>query len=272
MDWPHLAEAVSDCIALVLALRLLALKLHTVYRVFCLFLIFEVAASGVALWIQLANPHAVDYRIVWLGFAPVGWILYVALIYTLLKALLEKFPGILNFSRKVLHFSFAAAAVIGVATAYPEFLAQERTVGPVQTLGRLVEAGMVGERIFSMVVALALIATLAFILWFPVRMPRNLAVFSVGFIVYFVAKTSLLLVYSFWPGLDLAVLNAATLLTISFCLLYFLIFINKAGEEIPARLGHAWNAAEQQRLIAQLEAMNAALLRAGRSGSGSLVR
>lgn len=264
MDWSRTAEIASDCVAIALVLRLLTLRLHRVYRIFCLFLILEVILSGVSLWIHVAHPKGVNYGVVWLSFTPIGWILYIAMVYTLLSALLTKLPGILKFSRRVLHLSFLAAVVIGLATARPEFLAHEQTVGHIDRLNRLLAAGFVGERIFSMVAALALIATLAFILWFPVQMPRNLAVFSVGFIIYFVAKASLLVVYSFWPGLNLSALNVATLFVIAACLLYFLIFINKSGEEAPARIGHSWNTAQQERLIGQLEAMNAALLRAAR--------
>ncbi len=39
---------------------------------------------------------------------------------------------------------------------------------------------------------------LLFLLWFPVEISRNLVVFSAGFVVYFAAKTSLLLERSFW--------------------------------------------------------------------------
>ncbi|MGH9439742.1 MAG: hypothetical protein ACRD22_18145, partial [Terriglobia bacterium] len=254
MDWSHIAEIASDVLTLGLIFRLLSLRLHSVYRVFCLLLLFEVATSGIALWIHFARPPWVNYRIVWLSFTPIGWILYVATVYALLNALLKKFPGILRFSRKVLHVSFLVAALIGALTARPQFLAQEQMVRPIDRLAHLVEAGFIGERIFSMVAALAILATLAFILWFPVQLPRNLTVFSVGLAVYFAARTSLMLAYSFFPGVDLSAVNISVMFLLTACLLYFLIFINKAGEEAPVRIGHSWNAAEQQRLIGQLEA------------------
>ncbi|MGH9622096.1 MAG: hypothetical protein ACRD45_20625 [Bryobacteraceae bacterium] len=247
-----------------LIFRLLSLRLHSAYRVFCILLLFEVVTSGIALWIHFAQPKGVSYRVIWLSFAPIGWVLYLATVYALLNALLKKFPGILRFSRRILHVSFLVAALIGVLTARPEFVAQEQMVGPAHRLAHLVEAGMVAERIFSMVAALAILATFAFILWFPVQLPRNLTVFSVGLAVYFAAQTSLLLAYSFFPGMNVNLFNASVMFTLTACLLYFLIFINKAGEEAPVRIGHSWNAAEQQRLIGQLEAMNAALLRSAR--------
>ncbi|HEX7360983.1 MAG TPA: hypothetical protein VF283_10875 [Bryobacteraceae bacterium] len=265
MDWSHIAEIASDALTLGLIFRLLSLRLQSAYRVFCVLLLFEVVTSGIALWLHFAHLVQVNYRIVWLSFAPVGWILYLATVYALLNALLKKFPGILRFSRTVLHISFLVAALIGVLTARPEFVAYERTVpGSTGSLNHLVAAGFVGERIFSMVAALAILVTLAFILWFPVQLPRNLTVFSLGLVVYFGARASLILAYSFFSSVNLNAVNMSVMFILTACLLYFLIFINKAGEEAPVRIGHSWNAAEQQRLIGQLEAMNAALLRSAR--------
>jgi hypothetical protein len=266
MDWSHIAEIASDLLTIALIVRLLSLRLHSVYRVFCLLLAFEVVTSGVVLWFHFSPPD-VDYRVAWLSFTPIGWILYLATAYALLNALLKKFPGILSFSRRVLHVSFFVAALIGVLTARPEFLAHVERLDAEHHIGRLphlVAAGLVGERIFSMVAALAILATLAFILWFPVQLPRNLTVFSVGLAVYFAARAGLMLAWSFFPSINVGLFNATTLFILTACLVYFLIFINKAGEEAPVRIGHSWNAAEQQRLIGQLEAMNAALLRSAR--------
>jgi hypothetical protein len=263
MDWPHIAEAVSDVFELVLAIRLLRLGLHHLYRFFCIFLFFDVLTSGLALWIQLQQPRGWDYRVVWLTLTPLDWVLYIALVYVLLSALLAKFPGILSFSRKVLHFSFLTGAVIGLLTARPEFLSYER-MRHVQALDRILAAVAVADRVVSMTAFLALAATLIFILWFPVQMPRNLAVFCVGLVVFFAARTSMWIVYSFGPHINIDPFNTVVLFVLSACLLYWLIFINKAGEQVPTRIGHSWNAAEQQRLLAQLEAMNATLLRAAR--------
>src|SRR5579883_3247269 len=263
MDWPHIAEAVSDILELALAIRLLRLGLHRVYRIFCVFLIFEVLASALAFWIQLGRPRGWNYKVVWLSFTPIEWAFYIVLAYVLLSALLAKFPGILRFSRRVLHISFLVGALVGVLTARPEFLSYER-MRHVQSLDRILAAVAVADRVVSMTAFLALTATLIFILWFPVQMPRNLAVFCVGLVVFFAARTSMWIVYSFGPHINIDPFNTVVLFVLSGCLLYWLIFINKVGEQVPTRIGHSWNAAEQQRSLAQLEAMNATLLRAAR--------
>ncbi|SRR5579875_205741 len=263
MDWPQIAEAVSDGLEVAIIVRLLSLGLHRVYRVFCIFLVFEVLMSGLAFWIQLTHPAGWNYKVVWLIFDPISCVLYVALVYALLSALLAKFPGILNFSRKILHVSFIAAAIIGAFTARPEFVAYER-LRQVQALDRIVSASLVADRIFSMMALLVLAATLIFILWFPVQMPRNLAVFCVGLVVFFAARASMWIVYSFGPHIDIDLFNIVVDFVFSACAVYWLTYLNKDGEQVPTRIGHSWNAAEQQRLLAQLEAMNATLLRAAR--------
>jgi len=263
MDWPHIAEAVSDTLELALAIRLLTLGLHRIYRIFCAFLIFDVLTSSLALWVQLEQPKALNYKVIWMIFTPLDWVFYLTLVYALLSALLAKFPGILGFSKRVLHISLLVGAVIGVFTARPEFLAYER-MRHVQAFDRIVSAAMVTDRVVSMMALLALAASIIFILWFPVQMPRNLAVFCIGLVVFFAAQTSMRIVYSLGPHVDIDLFNLVISLVFSACLLYWLIFINKAGEQVPTRIGHSWNAAEQQRLLAQLEAMNATLLRAAR--------
>jgi hypothetical protein len=263
MDWPHIAEVTSDVLEVALIVRLLSLHLHRVYRIFCVFLIFEVLTSCLALWIQLAHPQGWNYSVVWLVFTPIDWVLYIVLVYALLSALLSKFPGILNFSRKVLRLSFIVGGLIGILTARPEFLAYQR-IRHVQALDRVVSAAMVADRIICMVALLALTATLLFVLWFPIQIPRNLAVFCVGLVTFFAAQTSMRITFSFGPHINIDVFNTVVLFVFCACLLYWFIFISKAGEQVPTRIGHSWNAAEQQRLLAQLEAMNAMLLRAAR--------
>lgn len=89
--------------------------------------------------------------------------------------------------------------------------------------------------------------------------------FSIGLVIYFAARTGLLIVYSFWREANANLVNVGTFVVLSACLLYWLIFINRAGEEAPARIGHSWGTeVQQQRVMAQLEAMNATLLRAAR--------
>ncbi len=120
------------------------------------------------------------------------------------------------------------------------------------------------DRVISSTALLALLCVLCFLLWFPVEISRNLAVFTAGFVVYFAAKTSLLLGRSFWSHDINRIVSIATGIIVTICLAYWGIFISAAGERVRTRLGHLWRPEEQERLMGQLEAINASLLRASR--------
>ena len=262
MSVTSVGQYISDGLALALIIRLLALRLHSVYRVFCAFLIVDLFSS-LAFLVEKFVHLPLDYRLTWMTLRPAIWILCLWMVYALLDAMLANLPGILRISRKLLNFAFLAALILAFFTGLPEYYASSLS-GSSSALARGVGATFVIERVIFMAAVLVLLAILAFILWFPVQMPRNLAVFSVGFVVYFSTITALLLMNTYWPGTDLRLVSDIATFTLAGCYTYWLIFINHAGETRPVRMGHSWGPAEQQRLIGELEAMNAALLRASR--------
>ncbi|MBV8553013.1 MAG: hypothetical protein JOY54_17090 [Acidobacteriaceae bacterium] len=204
-----------------------------------------------------------DYRITWILFKVIAWVLSLWMVYALLRATLANLPGILRLSQKILNIVFPLAAVAAILTIQPEYAASGLS-SAVDPIDRAVLVVLVMDRSISTVALLALLAMLVFILWFPVQMPRNLAVFSVGFVAYFASKTMLLLLHSFFAHQLLhAISNAISLILVA-CFTYWLVFLNAEGERAPVRIGHSWRSAEQTRLIEQLEAMNTALLRSAR--------
>lgn len=263
MTATDIAQYISDGLALALVTRLLLLRLHSVYRVFCAFLLFDVFSSVVFFVTTKMHDLPLDYRWAWILMRPIAWILSLWMIYALLDAMLANFQGILRVSRRILNVAFLAALVVALLTAQPEYEASSLSASTVSG-NRLMSAVFVLERVISMAAVLVLLLIAAFVLWFPVQMPRNLVVFSMGFVAFFATRTGLFLVHTYWPGANPRVLSEATSLALAACCAYWLILINRAGEQKPVRIGHSWGPAEQRRLAGQLEAMNDALLRAAR--------
>jgi hypothetical protein len=185
------------------------------------------------------------------------------MVYALLQAILENLPGILKASKRTLNIVFPLAIGIAAITAAPEYVASgaSKIVAP---LDFLVNLALILERAVATVALLTILLMLVFILWFPVRMPRNLAVFSIGFIVYFSAQTSLLLLRSYWAHENFAMVDSGVNVILCSCLIYWISFLNRAGEERPVVLGHSWRLHKQTKLIGDLEALNTSLARAGR--------
>jgi len=263
MSVTDIAQYISDALALALVIRLLTLRLHKVYRVFCAFVLFDLFSSAVFFATRsLRHPH-VDYRLAWMAMRPVAWVLSLWVVYALLSAVLGQLPGVWRLSRKLVFFSFLGALVIALLTAEPEYLASGLAVSA-DPIDRAVAFVFVMERVMFMAAILMLLAMLAFILWFPVQMPRNLAVFTIGFTVFFSTTTALLLGRTYIPRASLWLFSDVATFMLAACYVYWLILINRAGETKRVRIGHSWGPTEQQRLVGQLEAMNQALLRASR--------
>jgi hypothetical protein len=262
MSVTHIEQSVSNVLALILILRLLSFKLHRVYRVFCAFLGLELLASAVILVESVMHSAALDYRVTWLAMRPATWVLSLWMVYELLDAILGKFTGILRASRVVLNITFLASIALALLTVKGEF--DSFSSANLSLIGKSINAALVLERVISTVALLVLTVILAFILWFPVEMPRNLSVFSFGFVMYFASKTGLLLATSYWMhGVTRTASDLVTFILAS-CFTYWILFINPAGEKKKVRFGHGWETGEQAHYLMQLEAMNSALIRAGR--------
>ena len=257
-------QYISDCLAVALIVRLLALRLHSVYRVFCAFLIVDLISSLAFLFERYVQPYR-DYRITWMALRPITWVFVLWMVYALLDAILANLPGLLRISRRVLNIAFVGALIVAFSTAHWEYSASGLAASQ-DPVRRTLAVALVLERVIFMAAVLVLLAMLALILWFPVRMPRNLAVFSVGFVVYFSAIVALMLTRTYLPNANRHLLSDISVLALSACYAYWLIFLNHAGELRPVIMGHSWQPGEQQRLLHQLEEMNAALVSSLRPG------
>jgi uncharacterized membrane protein len=258
MTGDRVALAINDLLGIILVIRLLSLRLHRVYRVFCILVLVQLA--GTSLFIFEIFNQAYDYRKTWLIETVVSWAVLLWLVYIFLGAVLATLPGILRVSRKVLNGAYALAAVaagLGARAALVMFSDH-------RTLRAALQATFLMDRVISAAALLILLAILAFVLWFPVQMPRNLVMFSFGLIAYFTAQVGLLLIRDFIPSLPAHFLSIAASLASAFCFLYWSLAITRQGEGASLRMGHGWEPMEQKRLLDQLENMNTALLRNAR--------
>ncbi len=264
MNWARIAFALSDALSIVLIIRLIKLRLHDVYRVFCAFLVFQIVSESFVILEKFTSlDRRIDYRVTWLIIQLFSWVLSIWMVYALLNAILTRLPGILRISRRVLKLSLVIALAIALVTARPEWLASG-SAGGNSPIVYAVYVAFVLQRLVATIALLTLLFTLGFILWFPVSMPRNLAVFSIGFGVYFTSKTTLLLLRSFWFHEGFDMLNNGITVMLCVCLIYWITFLNTSGETAPVTLGHSWQTNRQSKLLSDMEHLNALLVRSAR--------
>lgn len=264
MNWSRTAQYVSDILALFLIIRLAAIRVRLpgVYRVFIAFLCFQLLESLVSLALYaFYRELRLDYRLFWMPLQAVAWVLSLWMVYALLSEILKGLPGILRFSRVLLNVIFALAILLALLTVFPEYTAAGGAKFA-NLIDRVLIAVFVLNRAVAMAALLVLASILAFILWFPVQMHRNLAVFSVGLVIYFTAKVSLLLARSYLSPEISRLLSTTLAFVVVACFGYWILFITQRGQAVKVRWGHSWRLDEQRRLLNQLESMNTALLRA----------
>jgi hypothetical protein len=257
-SWNGISVICSDLLGIILVLRLLSLRLHRVYEVFCAYIIFGLLSSSV--YLIDAYLRMLDYRITYLVVFFGSWILTWWMVYSLLDAILARLPGILKFSRILLGVVFALAILLGVVSVKSEFSVAQARYG-FWSLRFAAAVAIPLERVITTVSLVALLAIQSFVLWFPVQLPRNLVFFSIGFVFNFVCEAVLLLMREHLPHGAAAIIDPANIFILSASFAYFALTITRAGESIPMRIGHRWRPVEQQRLVQQLEQINDALLR-----------
>jgi hypothetical protein len=113
----------------------------------------------------------------------------------------------------------------------------------------------------SLIVFVLLIC--GFLVYYPVPLGRNVIVYLAGYSVYFTMMATMALLQNlgyFWNRQASSVDMGITLA----CQLFWLLALSRQGEKKRVVVGHQWKPGDEQRLLAQLEAINSSLLRSGR--------
>src|SRR5581483_6165399 len=116
MHWSWVAQIASDALLVILVVRLLSLKLHSVYRFFCAFLAFDLISSFGTILSESIHIAHFDYRVYWICMRVLAWIFYLCIVYALLHAMLLKLPGIYKISKRVLNITFVSVVALSLFT------------------------------------------------------------------------------------------------------------------------------------------------------------
>lgn len=237
--------------AAALVIRLAWTGLFRTYPFLFLYMIVDIVETGAGLWIQNNKKR---YGEVYMAGQAVKMILVVFVILRLYRLALAGHPALARFGRRAVSYVLAGAAVVAaggliIHPAIPprrspimfRFLSFEQTM----------DAWML---IFLILLSL-------FTVWFPVRLKRNVTVYIVGFMIYFLSRTSGLLLTNVMPERFTHPI-AVVMLCVSFlCLTAWAVGLSPAGEHSTAMVGHRWNPRAIAGLTRQLDSINASLER-----------
>ena len=234
------------------ALRLYQLDLSRVYRFFFGYLIFSTARSLILLPFDLRDAV---YGIIYLATLPVLWVFYILVVLELYSLVLQNYSGIYSLGRWTLYGALLVSVAISVITLIPSWSGEKsRLLFWCTTVDRGVA--------FSLVIFLLLI--LIFLSRYPVSLNRNIIVHCVVYTIFFLGVSMTMLIRNVVGNNVARQLNNVTIIMSLACYLVWIFFLTPAGEMRVTVLRHNWTESDEQRLIDQLNSINATLLRAAR--------
>jgi hypothetical protein len=121
------------------------------------------------------------------------------------------------------------------------------------------------ERTLNFVILIFLLLISGFLLWFPIRVRRNILVYILGFVVFAAARFGGLLAANLLPQTATRLVSVVLLGISLLCLLFWTVGIRPEGERSTASPGSRRDPEAMRRLSRQLDAINQTLARFVRS-------
>ena len=176
-------------------------------------------------------------------------LLYLLTVLELYSKVLKSLPGLASAARIFIQIVVPASAIGSVSL----FAVEKHPVSYLDWFYR------VDGTVITTLVLFVLMIT-AFMVWFPIRLPRNTVVYSVGYAAYLVPKGASLFLMNSGHGVPW--LNGAVGMAMStLCLLFWAVALDRAGETAVVSLGSLFHPRDEPRLLTQLEAINRTLWR-----------
>ena len=235
--------------------RLFSLGLHKTYRFFFLSMALGLARS-LALF-PFSVRGGSTYYLIWIWTQPILWLSYVLVVSELYNLVLRRYPGIRSLSR---FFFFAAVSAATILSALTVLVTTTSSPPGNQTIYyySLMERGVVTSLAIFLVLLLLLVG------WFAVPLSRNLLTHCLVYSIYFFANNVVFL-YRQTGGRRAAYAGDLAKLSVGLaCLMCWVFFLSRRGEDRTASLHLGRNVLQEKRLLGQLESLNTTLVRTAR--------
>lgn len=226
-------------------------RLAAIYPLFTLFLSFQFLRSVTLIQI---SPRSDLFGWIWIPTEILTWILCYLVVFEIYSKVLQDYPGIRRATRLVLSAGLGLCLGLAAVTLWVDIA---HGVEKFPVLG----AVNVVRRWAASTLMLFLFLMLGYLAWYPAPLKRNLIVHAVLNTLYCFA-ISVGVFYRNIVGPEIArvlsvALGAATLLI----LLGWSALLSRSGEERMSSAGRLWSRKDHHRVLAQLAAINQALVR-----------
>ncbi len=254
LDFQEIAWILNIC-AMILALtRVFLTGLWRSYPRLTIYLAIDALNTFLPFVIPIAsNAYGYSY----MALRAANLLVAIGVVLELYRLALARYPALAAFGRKVARYVLVCAAAIA-------FLAVALDLKVLRRQSVLLHRFFTAERSLDLIVLVFLVFISVFLLWFPVKIRRNIVLYLAGFFVYFLARVLALLTANLLPARQIGVVSATLMLIASVCLIGWAIGLRREEEQTATVTGHRWNPAAMQGLAEQLDAINAAAGRMSR--------
>lgn len=253
-DFDEFFRVVSILGSALTAFKLFQTGLHRRYRFFFAYLVFRIPAMSCGLLLDTAGRQ---YLWLFTRSEPVIMLFYVLIVLELYRLVLGRYKGLYTLGMWAMGIAMAIAVSVSVMSL------RAATAQQIKNFSFWVIFELRGEARLD----LALVVFILLILWFlsryPIRLNRNVIVHTSVYSVFFFANSLGLVFWFFKMNIKDAVVNTSLMGIASICAVVWWIGLTKKGEEVQVQLPFLGPGAEQ-RVLQQLDALNATLLKASR--------
>jgi len=197
-----------------------------------------------------ATPRSLRYAYDYYGGQAAKLVFAVALSIQLWQLALGAYPALARFGRRVLIYLLIGSVLVAAAA-----LAFEPARSGIHEFAPFPHYFNAFEGSVDIMTVVFWMAATAFLLWYPVEVSRNVAVFMGGFVFYALQRRVMLFLLNAYPDSS-GVLSAMTLIFQLCCLILWIATVRRKGETLKTVTGHRWNPAEAKRLLRQLDEIN----------------
>jgi len=233
------------------ALRLYQVDLNRTYRSFFVYLVFQTFRS-LALLPFNSDSHA--YSNIYFATVFPLWILYTLVVLELYSLILKDYAGIYGLGQYALYGAIFLSVCLSMLSLVPAWGKEGFSRVFWMTT---VERGVV----FSLLVFLLII--LMFLSRYPIQLSRNVIIHSIVYTIFFGGDSFIILVRNLvGPSLSvMQTLNTCLVGLGAMCYLIWIFFLTPKGEATVTVLRRSWDPTQEQRLLSQLDSINALLRR-----------
>ena len=246
---PYLNAALVFAYA-VLAWRLYQTRLHRVYRWFFASVSFETVRVAVMSSIDIRTNL---YAELYFTTQPITWILYLLVLLELNQAALRNHPGVASFGRKFVGWALIGATAASLASLFVDLSSRSTGSAYVSTF-------LLIERLVMLSLFLFLLLLTGFLAYFPIPVNRNLVIHARIFAIFFFVKTLVLIFRNMIAGEMIYPINTAVQVLSLVCLSGWITLLSEKGEHVAAPSSRWRDPASEERVLAQLDAINQTLL------------